>query len=275
MNIFDKFGIISLQKAIELFTPFFIIFHNWNIEDTTDKVKKDKSEFIKNKLLWACRNNKITGKIAEEVVYDFYEEPIICADGYIDTIINCEETTFNLKETVEYIFELIDFNKCSLPFKIVRETNANANNHQTAIPEEALVSKKNDSAKDLSIVDMYIKASVAATVYCVAQGQEISITKEHLAEQLEYDGFKNINSDDIFKYIPESHRHPDKGGPPKKILDIAINEAFYAGTLYAKKPKITFSDLSEAIEKKYGKKARKDIIARIYTCVQEDPEASE
>jgi hypothetical protein len=270
MNLLEKFSTISLQHVIEMFTPIFVFYHNWNVDDTSAKVKRTKREFIRDKLLDASNKNIISGNLVYRDAYDKNGNQMYDGYGYVETTVDYYKTTFNLEEVFNFLIEIVISNKSTLPYIIVKKDGLTSST--TTKIQKIKDNKTNEIETD--IVKNYIGAAIAATIYCIEEHNDISITKVDLNNELRHKGFVNVEVEEIFKMIPETLRHPDKGGPPKKLIDKAIEAAFYAGTLFSKEPTLTLAGLSEEIESRFGK-TREDIMNRIYKFMQEYQQAKE
>lgn len=247
LNLFEKFREMPLYRAIEYFAPIFVIFHNWNVDDTTPKVRSSKNKYIKEQLIRAVEEGRIPGKIVEILALDAHGN-VIGDDWDPKYVVDEKKTTIATKETIECLFELLTKNKSDIQKHIITKM-------------EDLEHQENSN------IHNYINATVAALIYCIAQENEITITKEDLANEMRAQQFRNIDVDEIFKAIPGYLRHQDKGGPPKKLIDKAIEAAFYAGTQFKENPDIKLDELHKML-KKHQEKIRDDIINKIYKCVQ-------
>lgn len=240
---------VCLQDIIPMLQQIFVNKHNWNSDDTLQKVLESKKKYItENILIYNIKKGFIDGSLKYDLIIDEMGTPLI------DFITNEPLMEINIKESYVNIKSLIkciaksENNVPHIPddwFTIAGVENPNNKiAHGKGKLEPAIATELGTLRNEKLKWDASIRAAAEIGLLFFEGELPKPTTKDEFVKKFnsKVGGLPDTTVEMIYKALPSEYRH--KSGKPKTAksetaasirtddLNIAIKAAVFAGSMY-------------------------------------------
>lgn len=274
MKLYEKYPVMRLEQILDIFTSIFVILHNWNIDDTYDKVKLSKRKYIKKFLLNAVYDDTLYSNIADKYTADEILE--ISLGGHIDQLVIENETWLEVVPAFEMLLGKLGKSTSDLSCCLSRSdvllsgTPSDTDEFEDKLPEDIRTKIQNMDVPELKkkvieLTNEKIKwdksLAIAAEIGLLFYEKGLTKPATEPAFKSEYEKwFKGIPKKTIsmiYKSLPVKYRNlgvrpveiiENAGTIDEDMVDTIMEASVAAGFITQKEGVKDFKELKERLD---------------------------